>query len=84
MAVVRAAAIPKSFLAVAWDPPTRRHAKNDPLRQLMRVGAYKFAFAKSRGNPRSRLTHTLYIRLRKKCHPKYSGSNQELFVAGFK
>jgi len=41
--------------------------------RLMRGEASEFLTGNSRTRPRSRSTHTLYIRLWKKCHPKYLG-----------
>jgi len=74
MAVVLAAALSNSFLPWLGILPQRPHAKSDPLGQLMRIHACAFAFAKSALIGALGSTHTLYIRLWKKCHPKYQGA----------
>jgi hypothetical protein len=53
------------------DPPPGRHAKNDPLSQLMRLQINTFAFLKGSTEGAGKYAQA-YIRGAPNCHSKYS------------
>jgi hypothetical protein len=54
------------WLSPLLDPPTSTHAKNDPLRQLMRGKPLRVRFSKTRGKLRTfRVSYAIYTTLEK-------------------
>src|SRR2546425_1486248 len=76
---------PPEIFAAPWlgDPPTKRHAKNDPLRQLMPVDAYKFASRKLEAFPLLTAAYAIYT-TRENLSSKILGTNHEFARSALK